>query len=37
LFIERVSTIDSGMRSKVDDHNEDGTFDDSDIERNVDA
>jgi hypothetical protein len=37
MFVERVSTIDKGMRTKVDDHNEDGTFDDSDIARNVDS
>jgi hypothetical protein len=37
MFIERVSTIDSGMRNKVDDYSEDKSFDDSDIARNVDS
>lgn len=37
MFLQRVNTIDSGMRTKVNDHAEDGVFDDSDIARNVDS
>jgi hypothetical protein len=37
MFLERVDTIDKGMRNKVNDHNEDGDFDDSDIARRTDA
>jgi hypothetical protein len=36
MFIAKVSTIDSGMRSKVNDVAEDGAFND-DIARRVDA
>jgi len=36
MFLERVSTIDKNMRTKVNDHAEDGVFDDSDISRSVD-
>jgi len=37
MFLERVSTIDKNMRTKVNDHAEDGDFDDSDIARGVDT
>jgi hypothetical protein len=36
MFIEKVSSIDGGMRSKVNDVAEDGAFND-DIARRVDA
>lgn len=36
MFIERVNTIDSDMRVKVNDHAEDGVFDNSDIRRGTD-
>jgi len=37
MFIERVSSIDSNMRTKVNDVSADGSFDDSDIARGVDS
>ena len=37
MFIEKVSNLDAGMRNKVDDHAQDGSFDDSDIERRTDS
>lgn len=36
MFLERVSTIDKNMRSKVNDVSEDGTFED-DISRRTDG
>jgi len=37
MFIERVSVLDSGLRTKVDDHAEDGKFDNSDLARRTDS
>jgi hypothetical protein len=37
IFIERVSSIDGGIRNKVNDFSVDGIFDDSDIERSTDS
>jgi hypothetical protein len=36
MFIERVGTIDKGMRSKVNDFSEDGDFDEK-LSRNIDS
>jgi len=37
MFIDRVSVIDAGLRNKVDDHQDDGKFQNSDIARSADA
>jgi len=37
MFIERVSALDAGLRTKVDDHSADGKFDNSDLSRRTDA
>ncbi len=36
IFVERVSSIDKGIRNKVNDFSVDGIFDDSDIKRSAD-
>jgi len=37
IFIERVTSIDGGIRNKVNDFSVDGVFDDSDISRSADS
>jgi hypothetical protein len=37
MFIERVSVLDAGLKTKVDDHSADGKFDNSDLTRRTDA
>lgn len=37
MFVEKVSVLDAGMKTKVNDHAADGKFDDSDIARHTDA
>jgi len=37
MFIERVTALDAGLRTKVDDHRENGKFTNSDLNRRTDS